>query len=132
MRLVGKKENKVDSCYIDNAALAHILAADCLRTNSVCAGKAYFISNDEPLIMSDLINKILAAANLPAVTKTINEDLAYYLGVIFESIYSVLNVKQEPVMTRFVAKQLSTAHWFDLTAAKQDIAYTPIVSIDEA
>jgi len=131
LRLVGKKANKVDSCYIDNAVQAHLLAADCLQSNSGCAGKAYFISNGEPITMSDLINRILAAAMLPPVTKTLNENVAYYLGIVFEKTYSLLNIKQEPIMTRFVARQLSTAHWFDLTAAKRDLGYQPLVSIDE-
>jgi len=52
LRLVGKKKNLVDSTYIDNAALAHILAAEALAPDADCAGKAYFISNDEPLPMA--------------------------------------------------------------------------------
>lgn len=132
LRLVGSKDNKVDSCYIDNAVQAHLLAANCLQADdNVCAGKAYFISNDEPITMSILINKILAAAELPPVTKTLNENTAYYIGVIFESIYKLFNIKKEPLMTRFVARQLSTAHWFNLAAAKKELGYQPSISIDE-
>jgi nucleoside-diphosphate-sugar epimerase len=132
LRLVGNRDNKIDSCYIDNAVQAHLLAADCLQSeHSTCAGKVYFISNDEPITMPALINKILAAADLPPVTKTLNEHTAYYLGVLFEKIYNVFNIKQEPLMTRFVARQLSTAHWFDLSAAKRDLGYHPSISIDE-
>ena len=131
LKLVGNKNNKVDSCYIDNAAHAHILAADCLDSDSVCAGKIYFISNDEPITMPDLINKILATAGLPAVNKTVPENVAYTIGYILEKIYSLLNIKNEPIMTRFVARQLSTSHWFDLSAAKQDLGYQPLISIEE-
>jgi len=131
LRLVGNKNNKVDSCYIDNAAQAHLLAADCLQSSGICAGKVYFISNDEPLSMADLINKILTVANLPVVNKTISANVAYLIGSILEKTYSLLNIKNEPIMTRFVARQLSTSHWFDLTAAKQDLSYQPVVSIDE-
>ena len=131
LKLVGNKDNKVDSCYVDNAAHAHLLAADCLKSNGVCAGKAYFISNDEPITMPDLINKILAAAKVPPVSKSVSENLAYNIGYLMEKVYSLLNIKSEPLMTRFVARQLSTSHWFDLTAAKQDLGYQPLVSIDE-
>ncbi len=132
LRLVGSQDNKVDSCYIDNAVQAHLLAADCLQSiDSLCAGKAYFISNDEPVTMPILINKILAAAGLPPVTKTLNENTAYYIGAIVETIYKLFNIKQEPLMTRFVARQLSTAHWFNLTAAKKELGYQPSISIDE-
>jgi nucleoside-diphosphate-sugar epimerase len=117
--------------YIDNAALAHILAADYLQPGSSCAGKAYFISNGEPITMADLINRILAAAHLPPVTKTVSPWIAYTAGTVLESIYHVLRIKKEPLMTRFVARQLASAHWFDLSAAKRDLGYKPVVTIAE-
>ena len=131
LRLVGKQSNLVDSTHIDNAALAHILAAEVLAPNASCAGKIYFISNDEPLPMKELINKILAAANLPAITKTIPTQLAYTIGMMMELVYKVFKLKGEPVMTRFIAKQLSCAHWYDLTAAKNDLGYQVKVTINE-
>ena len=131
LRLVGKQKNLVDSTYVDNAAEAHILAAEALTPDANCAGKAYFISNDEPLPMVELINRILAAADLPATDKTIPAQLAYTLGMIMEVAYKLFNIKDEPMMTRFVAKQLSCAHWYDLTAAKQDFGYQAKVTINE-
>ena len=131
LRLVGKQNNLVDSTYIDNAALAHILAAEALGTNANCAGKAYFISNDEPIPMKELINRILTVANLPPVTKTIPTQLAYTIGMMMEFVYKLFKLKDEPIMTRFVAKQLSCAHWYDLTAAKNDLGYQAKITIDE-
>jgi len=131
LRLVGKQNNLVDSTYIDNAALAHLLAAEALETNSNCAGKAYFISNDEPIPMKELINRILTVANLPPVTKTIPTQLAYTIGMMMEFVYRIFKLKEEPAMTRFIAKQLSCAHWYDLTAAKNDLGYQAKVTIDD-
>ena len=131
LRLVGKQNNLVDSTYIDNAAQAHILAAEALAINAVCSGKAYFISNDEPLPMKELINKILAAAEISPVTKTISTQLAYTIGMMMEIVYKILKLKGEPIMTRFVARQLSCAHWYDLTAAKTYIGYQAKITIDE-
>jgi len=102
---------------------------DTLATS--CAGKAYFISNGEPLAMADLINRILAAAGLPPVAKQVSPRFAYAAGAVLETVYRVLRLRGEPVMTRFVAKQLSTAHWFDISAARRDLGYEPVVSIDE-
>ncbi len=131
LKLVGDGLNKVDSCYVDNAALAHRLAAEELMQDGKCAGKAYFISNGEPLTMFELINRILACAKLRPVEQTIPTGLAYAVGMILEGIYKLLRMKDEPLMTRFVARQLSTSHWFDLTAAKNDFGYHPTISIDE-
>ena len=131
LRLVGKQRNLVDSTYVDNAALAHILAAEDLMNDANCAGKAYFISNGEPLPMAELINKILATSDLVPVTKTIPTQLAYTTGLLLELIYKTLSLNSEPAITRFIAKQLSCAHYYDLSAAKQDFSYNPAVSIDK-
>ncbi len=131
LRLIGKQNNLVDSTYVDNAALAHLLAAEALAPSGQCAGKAYFISNGEPLPMATLINKILSAADLTPVTKSISVPFAYTLGMILETIYTLLKLKHEPIITRFVARQLACAHWYDLDAAKNDFAYHAAISIDE-
>lgn len=131
IRRIGNRENQVDSIYIDNAADAHLLAAQKLAPGSAVAGKTYFISQDEPVSVWDLINRILAAGNVPPVTKSVSPSLAYFAGTVCESAYRLLGIKSEPRMTRFVAKELSTAHWFDISAAKRDFGYVPKVSIDE-
>ena len=131
LKLVGNGQNKVDSCYIENAAHAHVLAAEEIMGKGKCAGKVYFISNDEPIAMAELLNKILAAAKLPPVTKSVPPLLAYIVGFLLEKIYGLFRIKEEPIMTRFVARQLSTSHWFDLTAAKTELDYQPSVSINE-
>lgn len=129
LRRVGDGRNLVDTVYVDNAAEAHLLAADRLAPDSSLAGKAYFISNSEPVNLWDFINQILGAAGLPPVRKSMSANTAYRVGAVMEMLYRVL--PGEPPMTRFVARQLSTSHWFDLTAARRDLGYEPSVSIDE-
>lgn len=131
LRLVGNRDNRVDITYIDNAVHAHMLALDALEPNANCAGKAYFISNDEPLAMRDIVNKILQVAGMEEVDKTVSPKLAYALGTIMEAGYRVLGIKTEPMMTRFIARQLSCAHWYNISAAKRDLNYQALVSIDE-
>ena len=131
LRLLGQRANKVDSTYIDNAAEAHLLAADHLAPGAVCAGKAYYITNGEPLPMGELLNKILATADLPPITRHIPANAAYVLGAVLEGVYTLLRRQDEPLMTRFVARQLSTAHWYDISAANRDLGYTPRIGIDE-
>ncbi|WP_299493739.1 NAD-dependent epimerase/dehydratase family protein [uncultured Shewanella sp.] len=139
LKLVGLQDKKVDTLYIANAAYAHVLAAIALispstekqEQNTQAAGKAYFISNDEPILMSDMLNRILACQSLPKVTKRVPANIAYGVGALLEVIYRLLNKQDEPIMTRFVARQLSTHHYFNIEAAKQDLGYEPLVSIDE-
>ena len=131
LRLVGSGANLVDSVYIDNAAAAQVAAMDALTADADCAGKAYFISNDEPIAIKDLINKILAAGGMPAETKSVSPAVAYAAGCVLEAVYGILGLKNEPGMTRFVARQMSTAHWFDISAAKRELNYRPEISIDQ-
>ncbi len=132
LKLVGKKDKLVDTIYIDNAAYAHILAALNLSENEpVAAGKCYFVSNDQPITMANMLNKILACVALPPVKKRVPAMLAYVVGTLLENIYLLFNKQQEPIMTRFVARQLSTSHYFDISGIKNDLGYQPLVSIDE-
>jgi len=131
LRLVGNRANLVDSVYVDNAAHAHLLAARRLQTGSPVCGRAYFITQGEPIPFADLINKILAAAHLPPITQRIPAAVAYGAGTILELFHTTLRREDEPRMSRFLARQLATAHWFDLTAARRDLGYHPEVTLEE-
>lgn len=131
LRRIGKDDKLIDAVYIDNAADAHLLAAEKLHPGAKVAGKAFFITNDEPMVTWDLVNQILAAADLPPVQKTISPTLAYSVGWLLETVYTICNLTGEPVMTRFVARELATAHWFNIRAAKEELGYQPRVSMQE-
>ncbi|MCP4689101.1 MAG: NAD-dependent epimerase/dehydratase family protein, partial [Desulfobacterales bacterium] len=131
LRIVGRGKNKVDTVYIDNAADAHILAADRLAENSDLSGNIYFISNDEPINLWEIVNGILNAAGLPPVRRSVPAKAAWVVGAVLESVYKFFRIKSEPQMTRFVARELATSHWFNISAAKNDLGYTPKVSTAE-
>lgn len=131
IRFIGYRENKVDSVYVDNAAEAHLLAADRLGPGCAIGGKNYFITNDEPVPIATLINGILKAGGLGPEHRRVPESLAFVAGSLMEFGFGLLGKKSEPVMTRFVARQLATAHWFNIDAAKKDLGYQPKVSIEE-
>lgn len=122
----------VDSIYIDDAATAHWNAFDHMQPQAQCAGKAYFISQGEPWSMQDLINGILQALGEKPVYRTFPPKLAYFIGTCLEIIYKFLGKEDEPVMTRFIASQLSTAHWYTIAAARRDFGFEPRYSIQDA
>lgn len=131
LRRIGNRPNLVDTLYIDNAADAHLQAADALAVGSPVAGKAYFLAQGEPKPVWEVVDRILAAGGLPPVTRVISPRVAYAAGWLLEKTYSLLRLSGEPPMTRFVARELSTAHWFDLSAARRDFGYHPRISFDE-
>ena len=128
---VGYGTNKVDINYIDNAVEGHLLAGDALHSGSPVAGKRYFLNDGEPVVLWDWINNLLARLDIPQVEKTISFATAKTLGAILEIIYNVFQLSGEPRMTRFVAEQLATSHYFNISRARKDFNYRPIVSIEE-
>jgi len=131
LRLVGDGSNRVDTTYIDNAAQAHFDAFEHLAPSAACAGRAYFVSNGEPKPVREIVNALLAAAGAPPVTKSVPFGLAYVIGAACEAAWTVLPLRGEPPLTRFLAEQLSTTHWYDMGPAQRDFGYVPKVSIEE-
>jgi 2-alkyl-3-oxoalkanoate reductase len=131
LRFVGDGTNRIDTTYVDNAAQAHFDAFEHLAPVAACAGRAYFISNSEPRTVRDIVNGLLQAAGAPIVRKTIPFGVAYAAGAVCEGLWHALPLKGEPPMTRFLAEQLSTTHWYDMAPARRDFGYAPRVSIDD-
>ena len=131
LKIVGRTDDRVDTIYVDNAALAHVLAARKLAENPSLSGNIYFISQDDPVSKWEMANAFLKAAGLPPITGQVSAKTAYAAGWFFETIYRLLGITKEPPMTRFVAKELATSHWFDISRAKKDLGYYPEISTQE-
>jgi nucleoside-diphosphate-sugar epimerase len=129
LRQVGDGTNRIDAVYVENAAAAHLQAADALRPDSPVAGRAYFITNGEPVNCWQWINEILTLAGLPPVQRRISRRAAYAAGAVLEGLWTVLGRTDEPRMTRFLAAQLATSHYFDISAARRDFGYEPRMSM---
>lgn len=128
LRQVGEGQNEVDITHVNDAADAHILA---FQNIEQAAGKAYFISS-EKVNLWDWINTLLEKHDLPRIERTISRGSAYRIGAIMESIWRALMLSSEPPMTRFVAENLATSHWFDTSRARKDLGYTPIWTGEKA
>jgi nucleoside-diphosphate-sugar epimerase len=131
LRRIGTRPCLVDTVYVDNAARAHLQAADRLAADQGISGRSYFISNGQPIPLWEMVNRILAAADIPPVVRSIPPQLAYAAGCICEGLWKVLHLAGEPPMTRFVAHELASAHWFSIAAAQRDFGYQPEISINE-
>jgi nucleoside-diphosphate-sugar epimerase len=131
LRKLGNALRMVDHTYIDNAAEAHILAANRLSPGSRVSGRVFFISQGHPLPLWEFINRILQAADLPSVTRIISPHLAYAAGWLCEIVYRALHLRGEPPMTRFLAEEMATSHWFNTAAARKELGYRPNISTEE-
>ncbi|MCG3173249.1 MAG: 2-alkyl-3-oxoalkanoate reductase [Myxococcota bacterium] len=131
LRIVGGGETLIDTVFIDNAARAHVQAWDELRERGRCAGKAYFITQGEPRPVRQVLESLLAAMGMPQRLRSIPAPVAWTAGALMEAVYTLLGRQDEPMMTRFLAHQLSTPHWYDISAARRDFGYAPAISFDE-
>jgi nucleoside-diphosphate-sugar epimerase len=127
---IGTLNKKVDTTYLDDAAEAHRLALERLTPGSLIAGRAFFISGGEPRPVWDVINAILDAAGLPPIVKTVRPLAAKLAAWGYETLYSSTQRSGEPRLTRFLVQQLTTAHWFDISAARHDLGYEPQVPFE--
>jgi nucleoside-diphosphate-sugar epimerase len=128
--MVGSGNALVDSTYIDNAISAHSAALDAIAPGARCSGKAYVISNGEPRTVNELMSRICLAAGVEFSPKHVPAVIARSIGSVVERIWPLIR-KDEPPITRFVAEQLGTAHWFDQRPAQEDLNWKPQVSLDE-
>ncbi len=135
LRRIRGPEKLVDVTYIDDAARAHLLAMDSLRAGGTSArrvaGKAYFISSGQPIPLWEMIDHLLVAVGEPKVTRSVSPRAAFLAGWVLEKLHTILGREDEPRMTRWVARVMTTAHWFDISAAKNDFGYSPSVSLDD-
>jgi 2-alkyl-3-oxoalkanoate reductase len=122
---VGDGTNKVDLTYVEDAARAHLLAADALDAGSPVAGRVYFISQDEPVVLWVWLAEFLARLDLPPVRIKIPLGLARSAGAAMAGLYRALKLRGEPPLTPFLASELAQNHYYDISAAKRDFGYRP-------
>jgi len=130
LAVIGTGNALVDSTYIDNAISAHIAALDSLHIGSACDGKAYIVSNGEPRTVNELMRSMCESAGVPFEPRHLSLALGVRLGSLIERLWPLMR-SSEPPLTRFIAEQLGTAHWFDQRAVQQDLGWTPHISLDE-
>ncbi|PID55623.1 3-beta hydroxysteroid dehydrogenase [candidate division KSB3 bacterium] len=122
---VGDGTNRVDITYVEDAARAHLLAADALEPGTPAAGSVYFISQDAPVNLWQWIHALLDQLDIPPIRRRISLSTARTIGAIMEFGYRLLRMSAEPRMTRFLATELAKDHYYDISRAKQELGYQP-------
>jgi 2-alkyl-3-oxoalkanoate reductase len=127
---VGSGTNITDVTYIDDCISAHLASLKALKeTPDQCSGKPYFITQGDPVSLWWFINAILKHFNRMQITRKIPTKVAFALSCIAEKL-TLPN--KEPILTKFLVKEMSTNHYFDISAAKKDLGYTPSCKVVDA
>jgi nucleoside-diphosphate-sugar epimerase len=132
---IGAGKNLIDVTFIDDCVAAHLRAMQALEEGrSAVYGKAYFITQGDPVNMWQWIDQVLAAHGLAPVSRAISRPLATILAVLMESVARVLSwcgVQITPLLTRFLVSEMSTHHYFSIAAARRDLGYAPTHTVAE-
>ena len=131
LALVGGGRALVDTTYVDNAVDALVAALDAVSPDAVCSGRAYVVSNGEPRMIRELVEGICGAAGVEFAPREVSLRVGRAVGSLVERAWPIVRRGEEPPLTRFVAEQLGTAHWFDPRQARDELGWTPAVTIDE-
>lgn len=132
LRILGDGRNRVDLTYVDNAAWAHLDAADALaRPGARCSGKAYFISNGEPVLLWEWLNRMLQTLGLSPVTRSLSLGAARVAAGAVEMLWRGLRIDADPPITRFLAGALARSHWYDMEPARRDLGYRVRIPLEE-
>ncbi|NCC33803.1 MAG: NAD-dependent epimerase/dehydratase family protein [Chloroflexia bacterium] len=128
---IGDGTNLADITYVENAAEAHLQAADALSEHSPMRGRPYFIGQEQPVNLWDFINEVITGAGYKPVRRSISLRTALRLTTGIEAVYRGLGITREPPLTRFTVNQMGISHWFDHSAAKRDFGYSPRITTPE-
>lgn len=118
----------IDTTYVDNAATGIVAA---LRHADTAHGRAFVLTNGEPRPVGELLASMCLAAGVCPPAWSIPAPVAVAAGSVIERVWTRLPSSDEPPMTKFLAEQMSTAHWFDQREIRQALDWAPHVSIDE-
>ncbi|HBE42030.1 MAG TPA: 3-beta hydroxysteroid dehydrogenase [Bacteroidales bacterium] len=124
---IGKCRNLVDVTYIDNAVTAHINAAQAIINNPDATGKAYFITNGEPVLLWDFLDIILQSSGLEPLKKRVPVWTATIISHVAEVFHRIFMNDQE-TLTPFIVSELTRSHWFDISRARRLLDYEPVIS----
>ncbi|XP_060105692.1 sterol-4-alpha-carboxylate 3-dehydrogenase, decarboxylating [Heteronotia binoei] len=132
--MIGDGKNLVDFTFVENVVHGHILAAERLQKDSSICGKAFHITNDEPIPFWEFMSRILTGLNYDAPKYRIPYWLAYYLALLLSLIVSLLSpfITINPTFTPMRVALAGTFHYYSCAQAKRDMGYKPLVSLDEA
>ena len=128
--VIGTGAALIDTTYVDNAVDALVAAVDRVE---VARGRALVVSNGEPRPVAEMLGSICRAVGVPPPRRAVPAAVALAAGSAVGAAWSVLPPLRrggDPPLTRFLAEQLSTAHWFDQRRTRELLRWSPRVDLD--
>ncbi|MCE3200427.1 NAD-dependent epimerase/dehydratase family protein [Paenibacillus sonchi] len=118
----------IDVTCVENVIDAMLL---CSSAPLSAAGRAYNITNGEPILFRDLLERLFARLEIPLHSRQLPYRTAYALAGLLEGVYKLLPFLGEPVLTRYSASALGVSQTLDISLAREQLGYHPRVTTDE-
>jgi len=126
--VLGSGAALIDTTYVDNAVDALVAAVD---RCGPAHGTAVVVSNGEPRPVAEIIARVCRAAGVPAPSRRVPARLGRLAGTACDRVWAVTGRQDIPPVTRFLAEQLTTAHWFDQRRTRETLRWAPAIGLDE-
>lgn len=124
LRQIGNGQNITELTYIDNLIHALVLAIDRGQSGQTCT-----VTGEEPILLWDLVRKILKETGRNDELKSVPYWLARSLAGISETGHRIVRSPKEPALTRYSVGLLAKSQTFKTDAARRELDYKPIVSL---
>ena len=131
LALVGTGAALIDTTYVTNAAEAIVAGLDRCQALS---GQAFVVSNGEPRTIAEIMARVCRAAGISSEPHRIPYPIAWAAGAALDALTGPLRRvggQPDPPITRFLAEQLGTAHWFAQQHTRAQLQWQPTVTLDE-
>jgi 2-alkyl-3-oxoalkanoate reductase len=129
--ILGPGAALIDTTYVDNASAALVAALDvCGPDNGQAHGEALVVSNGEPRPVLEILENLCRAAGVPGPRRRVPFPVAWVAGLAVEGAWALSRRRDTPPLTRFLAEQLATAHWFDQRRTRAVLGWHPGVTLE--
>jgi nucleoside-diphosphate-sugar epimerase len=118
----------IDLTYIDNAVDALLC---CIDSPGNTLGKKYNITNGTPTHLSTVLQSLFQKLNLPFRPINIRYPIAYAIASLLEGLSCTVLMGKEPLFTRYTIGVLAKSQTFDISEARNELGYKPVIGIDE-
>ncbi|MBA2464694.1 MAG: NAD-dependent epimerase/dehydratase family protein [Nocardioidaceae bacterium] len=125
--MVGPGAALIDTTYVENAGAALVAAVDACGP---VHGEPLVVSNGEPRPVREVLVRLCRAAGAPEPHHQVPVWLGRLAGTAVDGVWAASRRQDTPPMTRFLAEQLSTAHWFDQRRTRIVLGWQPHVGLD--
>ncbi|MBA4493398.1 NAD-dependent epimerase/dehydratase family protein [Paenactinomyces guangxiensis] len=126
--LINGGKTLIDVTYVENVVDALLL---CVDAPSSALGQKYNITNGEPMLLIDLLEKLFQQLGQPLHSRNFSFTTAYSLAGMMELFSNTIRRGKEPVLTRYTVGVLGKSQTLDISKAQTELGYQPQISIDE-